>query len=315
MPVTPLRAVRKTLDIGFWALVIAFLILFALQIPHPPQLDDAEILILLHQYCDPLLTVAGSIFNLPWPTSYKSVLPVGACIVTLGIKKLVDTIFDKVQWALSSPNRQQGPGAVEGLVEVRTADSEKARQELLQRYQMIERALKKAGRKQCSFLSVDVVGSTQMKVGEEKHKVDATFRAYELMLRAILERCGAWKQAWTPDGVMVCFLDHNLAVRAGKEILQALRTNFNESENMLRTPFRVRCGLNVGEVQIFPDSDLEKVTDRVIDVAGHMQKQASPDTLWVPAEAYNRLETKAGFQPMEAIVDGYHVYQWKYDGA
>jgi class 3 adenylate cyclase len=123
----------------------------------------------------------------------------------------------------------------------------------------------------------------------------------------------AWKQAWTPDGVMVCFLDLDLAVGAAQRIIQALK-KFNQEENKLKTPFRVRCGLNVGEVPIFEDSKLEKIADHVIDVAGHMQKHGTPDTLWLASEVYEELKDKKGFRALDEVtVDGFSVYEWSPD--
>jgi class 3 adenylate cyclase len=202
------------------------------------------------------------------------------------------------------------PGTLGFDSDATSADSEKAREDLLKKYREIENALKSSKRKLCTFLSIDVVGSTQMKIGERETAIAATFQAYEELLRKIFDQYGAWKQAWTPDGVMICFLDRELAVGAGQRVLQSLK-KFNENDNKLHTPFRVRCGLNEGEVPIYEDSKLEKIADRVIDVAGHMQKQGTPDTLWLPSEVYNGLGNKAGFQPVETVVDGYQVYVWK----
>jgi hypothetical protein len=55
---------------------------------------------------------------------------------------------------------------------------------------------------------------------------------------------------------------------------------------------------------------LEKVADRVIDVAGHMQKHGRENTIWVPMELHNVLSNKTGFRPLEEEVDGYKVYEW-----
>jgi class 3 adenylate cyclase len=190
-----------------------------------------------------------------------------------------------------------------------TADSERARAALLKRYREIENALKSARRKRCTFLSLDVVGSTQMKVGEKETDVAVTFQAYMEMLKTIFEQYGAWKVAWTPDGAMVCFLQLDLAVAAAQRVLQGLK-HFNDNENRLKIPFRVRCGLNEGEVPIFEDSRLESVADRVVDVAGHMQKQGPPNALWLSAEALNSLADKSGFRPTGQSVDGFEAWEW-----
>jgi hypothetical protein len=125
-----LKAIRITLNIGFRMLIVAFLILFALQIEHPPHLDDFWLFIQLHKYGDPLITVVGLLFGLPWPTRSMSVQPVAACIVAWGIKILVDDMLDRVQWALSKPRPR--PRLI-GLTRAARADPEKARPALLKR--------------------------------------------------------------------------------------------------------------------------------------------------------------------------------------
>jgi class 3 adenylate cyclase len=194
------------------------------------------------------------------------------------------------------------------------ADSEQSREQLLRQYRDIEKALKFSVRKRSTFLSIDVVGSTQMKQGKSQTDISASFQAYEEMLRGIFEKFGAWKQAWTPDGVMVCFLQREMAVGAAVRSLQSLQ-KFNASENCLGVPFKVRCGLNEGEVPIYDDSKLEKIADHVIDVAGHMQKHASENSLWLSQDVYRELGEKSGFHATSHIVDGYKVYEWSLSGA
>ncbi|HET7840726.1 MAG TPA: hypothetical protein VFM21_03935, partial [Terriglobia bacterium] len=164
----------------------------------------------------------------------------------------------------------------------------------------------------CAFLSIGVVDAEAMKQGEDPEKITRSFGAYERMLEEIFRLTGAWKEAWTPDGVMVCYLDAYLAVDAAQRALKGLE-DFNRDHNEIAQPFRVCCGLNEGNVVIFEDSKLQKVADRVIDVAGHMQKKARANSLWLSSEVYDRLEMKSGFYPAMAQVDGYTVLEWRAD--
>jgi class 3 adenylate cyclase len=320
---TPVTFLRRIVDIVLVVSIVGFLILFGLQFSHSSKLDVLWVTLQLHHYLDPVVTAIAGLFNWKWPPlpDSKSFLPIGVALLTWGIKIAADAVLQRghalVAKLLPAP-RAIGAAAggfglpgTEGFdADATSADSEKAREDLLKRYRDIEKALKSSKRKLCTFLSIDVVGSTQMKIGERETEILVTFRAYEELLRKIFDQYGAWKQAWTPDGVMICFLDRELAVGAGQRVLQSLK-KFNENDNKLHTPFQVRCGLNEGEVPIYEDSKLEKIADRVIDVAGHMQKQGTPGTLWLPSEVYNGLGNKAGFQPVETVVDGYQVYEWK----
>jgi class 3 adenylate cyclase len=313
-----IRSIQRSADIVLIAAIIAPLVLFGLQFPHSSKLDDFRLIGILHRVGDPVTAQIGSWFRIAWPShSSKSLLPLGVAFVFWLVKIGVDAILLRSYRLFSrdmpAPELAGAEGGSMPLGQLDSgtisADSEGARTELLKRYREIENALKAAKRKRCAFLSIDVVGSTAMKVGERETDVAATFQAYAEMLKRIFDQCGAWKVAWTPDGVMVCFLQLDLAVTAGQLVLRSLK-HFNETENRLRTPFRVRCGLNTGEVPIFEDSKLESVADRVIDVAGHMQKQAPANTLWLSAEVCNLLANKSGFRATGQSVDGCEVWGW-----
>ena len=311
----PLKALRRVLG---WALLLAvggFLVLFGLQFSHAPKLDTLWVVIQLRQYGDPLLKSVGPFVGVAWPAepSY-SFLPLVLALAAWGLKVGSDAGF---LWLLKTADNlltgkekkeAEEEALIPGLSGMK-ADSKRSREELLKRYRELESALKSSKRKRCAFLSTDVVGSTKMKDGEQETDIAATFQAYEELLKHIFEEHGAWKVAWTPDGVMVCFLQVDLAVAAGQAVLKGLK-EFNTTENRLRTSFRVRCGLNEGEVAIYEDSKLEKVVDHVIDVAGHMQKQAAPNTLWLGAEIYNLMGDKSSFYPTGKAVDGLEVYEW-----
>jgi hypothetical protein len=69
--------------------------------------------------------------------------------------------------------------------------------------------------------------------------------------------------------------------------------------------------VNAGEV-IFPDDKtVDQVTDFVIDLAGHMQKYAAPNALWVAKELLDDLKEKSGFRLVTTQeVDGRATYEW-----
>ncbi len=314
----PLRTVRFVLDMGLILAILSFLILFGLQFNHSPKIDSHWVIMQIRRWGHPVIAQPASWFGLIWPASPGSIsfLPLPFALAAWGVKMGVDALFLKTSRWLSKPARlahaEASGSALVGLPGFEpelTVDSAQDRDEQLKRYRAIEKALKAAKRKECTFLAVDVVGSTEMKVGEANTQIQASFQAYEEMLRKIFDQYGAWKQAWTPDGVMVCFLDHSLAVGSAQRILLSLK-KFNEVENQLRIPFRVRCGLNEGEVAIYEDDRLEKIADHAIDVAGHMQKHGRPNALWLPAEVFDSLEDKAGFKIVDAVVDGHPVYEW-----
>jgi class 3 adenylate cyclase len=166
-------------------------------------------------------------------------------------------------------------------------------------------------KKSLTFLSIDVVGSTKMKAGEDKLVIEHAFSEYKKFVTRILKNRNIWKVAWTPDGIMCAF--HTLAdgVGAGQDVLSGLPW-FNQGVHHLKTGFNVRCGVNAGEV-VFPDEKaMEEVSDEVVDVAGHMQKYAAHGALWVATDLLPQLPTGHGFRDLQdQQVDGHPVSEWR----
>lgn len=312
-----LNAIRRIVGLSLSLSAVGFVILFGLQFGHEPKLDATWAVIHLREYGDPVLAKMASLVGISWPAASFSYFPVVTAILFWGVSLAFGAAILRAQKKISKAwggSRDKALAGAEAEGGRASTDTEAAREDLLRRYREIEDQLKAAKRKRCTFLSVDIVGSTEMKKGESENAIAATFQAYEELLRGIFESFGAWKQAWTPDGVMICFLQSDLAVGAAQRILATL-PKFNESSNRLQTPIRVRCGLNEGEVPIYEDSKLEKIADRVIDVAGHMQKHGAPGTLWLSKDVFDLLADKSGFREIEQEVDGYMVYEWNTEGA
>lgn len=182
------------------------------------------------------------------------------------------------------------------------------REELLKIFAETKRKLDGMGR-ELAFLSVDIVGSTAMKEGEDQASIEHDFRQYKDFVTGIFKTHGVLKVAWTPDGQMACFPDLDAAVRAGKELIRGL-DRFNREVKLMKANFFVRCGVNAGFVYMNDKVPLEEVSDRVIDIAGHMQKHAEPNTVSVARTVAEPLTDKHGFRPTEKVVDGYPVYAW-----
>ena len=165
-------------------------------------------------------------------------------------------------------------------------------------------------RRDLAFLSIDVVGSTDMKIGEDKMKIELDFREYKKFVDAAIAANGALAAAWTPDGVMICFATPIAAVTAAQNVIVGLR-RFNDKVKTIRGNFQVRCGVNAGSVFYDRSIPMEQMSDHVIDVAGHMQKYALPNTIALAKPVMTALGTKReGFDPAGREVDGFEVYQW-----
>jgi class 3 adenylate cyclase len=306
--------VHRVTSLALLAATGFFVVLFATQFLPSPAWDKTWWVVQVRSLGEPFVVQCFILIKSQWPTfRFGGFLPLGLAlavsVVRIGAGAVLVSwmggLRKRVAEAEGNPARRAA-----GLDEDATrVVSEQDRDALLKRYREIESALRETERKRCTFLSIDVVGSTRMKENENELPVTITFQAYMRMLEDIFARHGAWKQSWTPDGVMVCFLDTEAAVAAGKDVLRQLRV-FNRTENLLRSRISVRCGVNAGDVLIFEDSKLEKVVHRVIDIAGHMQKNAKPDTLWLGEDVHERLADSIGFRPTGKQVDGIHAYEW-----
>jgi hypothetical protein len=76
----------------------------------------------------------------------------------------------------------------------------------------------------------------------------------------------------------------------------------------MKRDFVVRCGINAGYVYFDESIPLEEMSDRAIDIAGHMQKHAPPNSICIAKPAIEPLEDRTGFVQTTKIVDGYEVY-------
>lgn len=198
------------------------------------------------------------------------------------------------------------------LEQLKTA-KKKDREQLLKEFIETKRKLDEMGR-DLAFLAIDVVDSTGMKEAEEKAIIEHDFKEYKRFVERVFTRHGFLKSAWTPDGVMCCFNSVDAAVSAAREVINSLE-EFNEKIKIMRKDFVVRCGINSGFVYFDESIPLEEISDRVIDIAGHMQKHAKPNTVCVAKPAIEPLNERTGFEPAGRMVDGYEVYEWRKSGA
>ncbi|HVA34028.1 MAG TPA: adenylate/guanylate cyclase domain-containing protein [Candidatus Baltobacteraceae bacterium] len=305
-----LTAIQRLVNVALTVLIVGALLLFVIPFVRVAGFAKLSPVLTLHHYGDPVLArfaVWLHALHVPTPKGY---LALEVAIAGYVLVVISDRLFGLLHTAVDAYRqrllmRKPKPVAAEKV----TVDDEKTREQLYKQFRQIEKTLKSAKRTTCTFLSVDVVGSTTMKSGESEVAITATFRAYEELLKRTFVATHAWKQSWTPDGVMICFQKREDAVAAAKTILEKLR-DFNRVNNQLKTKLDVRCGVNEGDVVIFEDSEVEKLVEHVIDVAGHMQKYATPGSLLLSADLYRLLEDQSGFVSTGKDVDGYQTYEW-----
>jgi class 3 adenylate cyclase len=192
------------------------------------------------------------------------------------------------------------------MEQIKTA-SKKDRGQLLKEYYSIKNELESFGR-DLTFLSIDVVDSTAMKVNEEPEAVETDFSRYREFVESKLLKNGCVKFSWTGDGLMSCFNTVEAGIQAGKDIISEMAlVNYDRK---IKHDFNVRCGINTGHVYYDESKPLDQLADRVIDIAGHMQKYAEINSICVAKNVVEPVQDVQGFTSANRIVDGYEAYVW-----
>ncbi|VVC75641.1 hypothetical protein AQUSIP_09310 [Aquicella siphonis] len=226
----------------------------------------------------------------------------------IGQKQRMMDELRKIQQTYKSPTQQDKIALLESKMEQASLSSGKNRQELLKEFANIKKELEKIGR-DLAFLAIDVVDSTGMKQGEDPATVELDFLEYHNFVEAKFKDHGLIKASWTPDGVMACFNTVEEAVKAAEDILNSLNY-FNREVKSMKRDFSIRCGVNGGRVFYDDSIPLEQFSDRVIDIAGHMQKHAPPNSILIAKQMIEPVTSRENFQPTQRIVDGLEVCEW-----
>jgi class 3 adenylate cyclase len=159
-----------------------------------------------------------------------------------------------------------------------------------------------------TFLSIDIVDSTKLKEGEDSLRVIQTFQAFH---RYIAERItGCLASVFSGDGVMCLYETPQEAVDVALDIFGGLK-RFNKEHSSLRRYLNVRIGINTGTLLLDDVKELGKITERDIDIAGHLQKYGRPGELLISASTWERIATKTDFKKKWQTIDATVVYRYR----
>ncbi|HEM47044.1 MAG TPA: FHA domain-containing protein [Alphaproteobacteria bacterium] len=145
-----------------------------------------------------------------------------------------------------------------------------------------------------SFLDVDVVNSYGMKAETTRaDHIVVSFERFRSFVGGVVDELDGHVLNSNGDELM-CYFESTLqAVRAASRILDRLAA-FNAGQNLLRTPFRFRLGIHTGRCLV--DLDQGVAYSPVLDVAGHLQKLAEPDSLLVSQQTLDALPPELPFE-------------------
>jgi len=99
------------------------------------------------------------------------------------------------------------------------------------------------------------------------------------------------------------------AVQAAQDILKELEY-FNAHVKTMKKEFKIRCGVNAGFVYYDDTIPLEHFSDRTIDIAGHMQKHAPPNSILIAKHILEPVKSHQDFAATKNLVDGLEVCEW-----
>jgi pSer/pThr/pTyr-binding forkhead associated (FHA) protein len=161
---------------------------------------------------------------------------------------------------------------------------------------------------QGSFLDVDVVDSYGMKARADRpDRIIHSFDRFREFARGLIEEFDGSFLNCNGDEIMSFFESAHQAVRCGSAFLRRLE-EFNEKENVLDTPFRVRIGIHTGQALV--DRQKGVAYSTALDVAGHLQKMAPVDSLLISEQTHEALPAGLPLEPAGTLErEGFPTYR------
>jgi class 3 adenylate cyclase len=189
---------------------------------------------------------------------------------------------------------------------------EKSLSELIEKRTKIDEEMRKFFEEEATFLDIDVVSSKRLMNDEQDLMISAySFEQYYKYVKekveenkgTVLNAVGAEVMAWfsAPSDAISCAL---AIFKHGNE--------FNRQRSKLKNPFQFKIGINTGLVLI-DEKEGEVFARGVLDLAGHLQKEAEPGKFLISENTYNKLEDKSSFHKHKCI-DGDKIWSYIFAG-
>lgn len=140
-----------------------------------------------------------------------------------------------------------------------------------------------------TFVSIDVVGSTTLKLGENDRDIMATFLAYHKQASDLAYSHHGEVIHITGDGLMCRFQRAEDAIHMGEAMLLEL-PHFNKKENKLNRPLRIRMGIHTGEVHEVAGVSSGQWISPTLDTTAKLQAGAPADSIHISETTYSLLK-------------------------
>lgn len=147
------------------------------------------------------------------------------------------------------------------------------RQHLLKQLVELQNKLR-TGEQSLTFVSVDVAGSTKMKVDADPLAVEFTFNEYHQYVERVCSKYSGRVHSTAGDGVVLAFESPINAFHASRNLQLGL-PELNRHIKQAGLPLSLRVGVHTGTVVAPEAGDIRSVNfAHVIDMASHIQKCA-----------------------------------------
>lgn len=130
--------------------------------------------------------------------------------------------------------------------------------------------------KTSTFVSIDVVGSTQVKTGQNEQDIIYTFLAYHKIVSDLAYARHGEVIHITGDGMMCRFQRAEDAVGLVQDLLAQL-PSFNKKQNHLTRPLLLRAGVHTGEVYESQSLTSGQMISKTLDITAKLQQGAEPN--------------------------------------
>ncbi len=146
-----------------------------------------------------------------------------------------------------------------------------------------------------SFLDVDVAGSYLMKAESNRPEfIIVSFERWRAWITVVIEEFDGMVLNSNGDELMCFFESTARCVDCGRSILDRLDA-FNDEQNALPSPFRLRIGIHTGSSLV--DKKRGVAYSEVLDIAGHLQKDATENGILISESTFRALPEEAPFEP------------------
>jgi len=288
------RAFSIILSIAALTVPLSFLLYFVISggLIRPQVVEGTALMRFVTAVVAPALRLSESVFSFRTVYQGWNFVLLGFAVLGFVARQLVLLPVEKVEhWAKSRVVRAKTAAPVAITVastERRSGD----RLAMLREYAEAKKALFQEKRR-FAFLSIGVVGASQMKAGEDKLVVEHAFSEYRKFIERELGEQKAWKFSWMAENVLAAFESADQAMAAAQRVLSNLGW-FNDGVHQLRSKFRLHCGVNCGDV-VFPESKrIEEINDETIDLTVHLQEAAEENAIWFTREMLAMLRNQSG---------------------